>query len=535
MTIQQTAGSSKLSWKQIVVIFVAIAYVAFNGFRIGGDAFVIALNNNIVIPLAIVVTLLTIILWRRMARGGHSRVLWTGLAIGWALWTIAEFWWGFAAIIGQEVPYPSWADFFWLAGYIPMSIALWERIRSLPRNITSMQRAGIWGSVLLSVGWTIWFVLIPILQNNDPAAVLESILNILFPLADLILLVLVLRIFFTYQQGMVGRAWGWLSAGFILHSLSNLIFSYASTADLYYPDGHVNLISTLGVDVPYNLAYLLWLVGLWIVYMVHNTHRVFPETNTTLETIPNTHLLVFTKGDDLVIDVSRNYSQVFLLETVLGSTVAEALGVSREEADALLGENKTKHILTEREVILHTRFGQRKARVSGISIFNPGGEYAGTTLLLRMPTEGRSLDEILPDSQKRMVRSLLNKTGAQENEEREIRQFLSAYYLAYFHAFYNRIFAEGGSVMVDAFINELQSVAQKHNWLMDIRSDALLDVNAQSLSTTREALPILFEAAKRFVARILDETTADAIVQDVRSRFDASTQTNVAYFEKARD
>jgi hypothetical protein len=386
------------------------------------------------------------------------------------------------------------------------------------------------------MGWTIWFVLIPIIQNNDSSAVLESTLNVLYPLADVIILILILRIFFTYQQGMIGRAWGWLSLGFIIHSLSNLIFSYASTADLYYPEGRVNMLSTIGVDVPYNLGYLFWLVGLWIVRDIQNTHRSIQQTDVTLTPVPNTHLLVFTKGDDLVIDVSRNYTRVFTLEMAAGKTVSEVLGISPSDADHLIGESRTGKILPERTVIVNTRFGQKEARVSGISITNPQGEYSGGTFLLRMITEEHSLDDLMPIEQKRMVQTLLNKTGTKEKEEEEIRQLLAGYYQAHFQGFHQHIFEDGGVTLTDAFFTELQSVVEQHGWRVDIRPEqAAVDVSALSLSETREALPILFQSAKRFVTRISDANTADAIVQEVCSHFDAYTQMNVAYFEKARE
>jgi hypothetical protein len=141
----------------------------------------------------------------------------------------------------------------------------------------------------------------------------------------------------------------------------------------------------------------------------------------------------------------------------------------------------------------------------------------------------------MPNEQKRMVQMLLGKTGTKEKEEEEIRQLLAGYYRAHFQGFYQHVFEDGGAAMADAFFTELQSVVKQHGWQVDIRpGEATVDVGALSLLTTREALPALFESAKRFVTRISDENTADSIVQDVCSRFDAYAQMNVAYFEKAR-
>src|SRR3989304_786352 len=117
MNRRQPAISIKQYWGILLVLLVAL-YIAVNLFHIGGDAFVITLNNNLANPLALGVVILATLLWRGLPLGNQSRLLWAGLAVGWALWTVAEFWWGIAALIRQEVPYPSWADFFWQLGYI---------------------------------------------------------------------------------------------------------------------------------------------------------------------------------------------------------------------------------------------------------------------------------------------------------------------------------------------------------------------------------------------------------------------------------
>jgi hypothetical protein len=474
-------------------------------------------------------------LWRRMTVGSQNRLLWSGLAIGWVFWTIAEFWWGIAAIMGQEVPYPSWADFFWLAGYIPMFIALQARLRSLPQNINLLQEVVIWSAILLTMAVTLVFVLLPILRNNDPTAILESTLNILYPVVDVALLVLVLRMLFSYQQGIYGSAWVWLTAGFALQSPSNLLFSYATTADLYYPDQKVNLLSTLGVDIPYNLGYLLWLIGILIARTVHVGHRSFKGADFAATLVPNTHILVFTKGDDTVIDVSRNYSRVFPLETATGKTIVEALGISPGATDGFLRDIKEDKVLKERAMYVTTRLGQQLAQVSGITVNNPQGSYSGVSLLLRLFTANYTLDELLSGNQKGILSSISGKTGAKENEENEIKQLLSNYYRAYIKAFYDRLFLEGGGIMTDAFLAELQSAAKQHGWKVNLHTDALLDVSALSLPKIREVLPVLFETAKQFVEKTIDEKSADSIVEDVRSHFDETTLGNIAYFEKAKE
>jgi len=532
--LTQPLSSFKLSWKHIAVSLLVVIYIAINFFRIGGNVFVINLNNFIVTPLALGVTLLSLILWRQIAVGSRNRLLWSGLTIGWALWTIAEFWWAIATLIGQEIPYPSWADFFWLVGYIPMYIALWARIRSLPKMVNPAQRTGIWATSLVSLGLTIFFIFIPILQNGDPTAILESVLNILYPLTDIILLILVLQIFFSYQQGMYGRAWNWLTLGFIFFALGDLGFAYVNTANLYYPDQQVNFLSTLGVDIPYNLSYLFVLIGLFTMQSIQRSHHAIENIHSTLTLVPNTHLLIFSYADDTVMEVSRNYGRVFSENMVKGKTIQEVLGISPEDADTLLKDIKANKIFRERKFPANTRLGQEQAWVSGIVIFSPQGEYSGVYLLLRMLNEDYSLDKLSTDHEKAMVSSILSKTGTKQKEEEEIKQLLANYYRAFLQELYNRVFAEGGSIMADVFLTKLQSVSKQHEWQVSIQPDTLLDVSALPLPETQEALPILFETAKRFVTEITDESSVNTIVQDVRSKFDEFTLGNISHFELAK-
>src|SRR5258708_31850743 len=128
MTMTQILSPFKLSWKQIVVPFLVVIYIAINIFRTGGDEFVLNLNNNIVHPLAIGVTLFALVLSRQIGGSSRNRLLWRCLFIGWALWTGAKFSLAIASVIGHELPFPSWTCIFWIAGYLPTALALWETL-----------------------------------------------------------------------------------------------------------------------------------------------------------------------------------------------------------------------------------------------------------------------------------------------------------------------------------------------------------------------------------------------------------------------
>lgn len=526
--------SFKSLWKQIVIFLLVIIYTFINIFQIGGDAFIINLNNFIVVPLALGTTLLSFMLWRQLKTGSLNSLLWLGLTIGWAMWTIAELWWAIASIIGQEVPFPSWADFFWLVGYIPLYFALWRRFRTLPKSSSSAQRVGVGILSLLVLGLTIVLVILPSIQASDSSAIVENIISILYPLADTLLLIFVLQLLLSYQQGMYGRAWRWIAFGFVLSSIGDLLVSYATINNLYYPEQQVNLLSTLGVDVPYNLSYLVWVVGLFLLQNLLKTNRPITKDVPKLQLVPNTHLLVFTKGDDAVIDVSRNYSQIYSMDSVKGKAISEALGLSPEDEFSILQEIKAKEILEEKPFRAHTREGQKEILISGIVIMNPQKEYSGIFLLVRLLMEDYSLDNLLTDSDQGMVRSLLSKIGAGENETAEIKKLLADYYGAHLTAFSNRAFSEGGSIFVDAFITDLRTVAKKQGWPVEIQPHSL-DMSNISLPEARKVLPLLLETAKKVVIDLTDARSVNAIVQETRSKFGDLALRNVSHFESVEE
>jgi hypothetical protein len=267
---------------------------------------------------------------------------------------------------------------------------------------------------------------------------------------------------------------------------------------------------------------------------IQRSHHAIENIHSTLTLVPNTHLLIFSYADDTVMEVSRNYGRVFSENMVKGKTIQEVLGISPEDADTLLKDIKANKIFRERKFLANTRLGQEQAWVSGIVIFSPQGEYSGVYLLLRMLNEDYSLDKLSTDHEKAMVSSILSKTGTKQKEEEEIKQLLANYYRAFLQELYNRVFAEGGSIMADVFLTKLQSVSKQHEWQVSIQPDTLLDVSALPLPETQEALPILFETAKRFVTEITDESSVNTIVQDVRSKFDEFTLGNISHFELAK-
>jgi len=262
-------------WKNPVIILiflVCFTLIVLNIAIFGQDDYLISLVGTIFNPIfALIVTILAILLLRQVLPNPRARALWIGLVLGWACWTVAEIMWTYYFINGQDVPYPSLADFFWCVGYLPMSLALGLRLRSN----TGRPRLGSLILVilinLLLVGFTIIAILVPIIQANDPSARLESFLNVFYPLGDVVLIVLAMLILFSANRGTFSAAWSWISFGFVVSAFADLFFAYLSLLDMYYPNGQATFTSVFVVDLPYTISYLMFMVGLVALAQMKST------------------------------------------------------------------------------------------------------------------------------------------------------------------------------------------------------------------------------------------------------------------------
>lgn len=530
MISASVTSSQQFKVTALITGLFGIAYVSINAFVVGGDAFVRGLNDNLSVPLALMTMVFAFKLWQRAGAGTNGRFLWGNMLAGWVFWAIAETLWAVFAFLGQEVPYPSWADFFWLVGYIPMGIGLFARARSLPVKLDIRQQAAVWGISLGTFLFTAIFVLRPILQNNDPQYLLENILNLAYPLVDLLQLIVVLYLFFAYVQGEYGFGWRLLLVGFVFHQVSGLTFAYASVTNLYYPDSQANWISTLAVDVPYNISYLFWLVGFYVMRLQLREYRTF-ELNTLPRLVPNAHILVFTKKDDVIIDVSHNFHQLFSADDVKGKTLGDVLKLSQQEEYAIREKIRVEKTLNEQLVQINSLSGaSQTASICGMAIYTPDGEYTGANFLLRVFVEDDSLDKLLRESEKSMVHYFLMHNITNENNE--IKLLLLDYYLAQIKSLFNIAFSEGGATMSQSLLDELHIIAQKYGWQMQFNPQTILDGTLYPVAVLRSALPVLLETAKRSVSRITEPGQVEAQLQKLHAQFGEAVIKNVKRYER---
>jgi hypothetical protein len=227
----------------LMVIYLVTLFL-IRPFAEGGPAWAILDSNSVV--LAFVGALAFLIVSHRFGwlstKSGQISVL---ITIGLLLWTVAETFWFQLEAIGAN-PFPSIADFFYISGYVPFAIALLLNIRTIKVRFKTPTLIA-W--ILLSAIMFVVIVVIDVVPILESVANLGDVIGAVYPLEDLVIVVLALVIVLKFQAGEVAKAWGFLVLGFIIEALGDILFWYEENAGIYQTTGPydmVDLILSLG-------------------------------------------------------------------------------------------------------------------------------------------------------------------------------------------------------------------------------------------------------------------------------------------------
>ena len=430
------------------------------------------------------------------------------------------------------MPYPSLADLFWVLGYIPMGYGLVARIRAIPSKPTRRQNIIIWGSSAATILVTSFFVFKPIIQYFDAQRLLESILNFIYPLGDLFLAILVLRLFFSFEKGDYGFGWRLLAVGFILMTTSDFIFTYAIWEGTYYPDMKANLISRLFIDAPYTITYFLWFLGIYALRLLLREPQPVESVVQPRRVPPYRHIMISTRSDDTIFNTSSNSKLLFEEGSILGKGLAEALAISEKDGQAITEKLHKEGRVADLPIRVRNRAGDPQAvKLCGIVVLDPDSKYMGSNLLLRVPVDDNTSDDSLSQEARAMVGYLLEKSGSSYSVE--IGNFLLEYHLAYFKEFFTLAFHEGGETMTRSLLEKFKETSLQHDWKLQFDLQTGLAKTIYPLEVLREALPALLQTVKQFVTRIKDPDTVETRMQEINMQFSEAIHKDATRYIKS--
>ena len=323
-----------------------------------------------------------------------DRMPWTLLGIALALWAGAEITNTLYLSKLEYPPYPSIADAMWLAFYPASYFALVMLVRGRMRG---QRRASLWldGLVAALTVAALGEVLVfqPVIQTSGGTP-LEVATDLAYPLADLLLLSLVVGVF-AMTGWRPGRAWALIGAGLAAAVAADCIYAYQAAHGAYV-EGTV--LDALWPAATLLIGYAAWEPGGRAIEVRPSGLRVLVLPvlfgATALGLLAYDH---FRRIDDLALILTTLTMLTVLWRTAL--TFRENLKMlhySQREAltDALTGLGNRRRLMTDlmRELDEATHARPRALvlyDLDGFKHYNDAfGHPAGDALLARL---GRSL------------------------------------------------------------------------------------------------------------------------------------------------
>jgi hypothetical protein len=208
-------------------------------------------GNWIFLPISGALVVLSIISVKEHGTTGSHGKAWIIFTTFSAMWFVAEQIWMIFELFYNQKPFPSLADFFYIAGYPAYFIFTILYLQPVKSAIT---RKVVMTSSLIVIG-----VLVPNLymafENNSGEDQLGISVGAFYPVADAIVLVPALIGVSLFFGGKVNFLWSLMLMAIIVQVVADTGFQYYSLNNSYYT-GHP-------VDILFLWSYILFSFGVY--------------------------------------------------------------------------------------------------------------------------------------------------------------------------------------------------------------------------------------------------------------------------------
>ncbi len=475
----------------------------------------ITVNNIANVVSILLASIFALRVWLSNLDDEFLSVFWGLLALGIVSWTVAESLWLYFSLTYSEVPYPSLADLFWLAGYIPILAAFFWRHSRLRIVQSPLQKWVNYLIVILFIAATGFYVIWPTITAFDPTKILESLLNIAYPLTDLTLSILILRLFFSTQTGRFAITWQLLGLGFLAMAIADLMFSYGDWNGIYYPDGNPNLFSII-LDVLYYNSYLLIAVGILAFGYILAMDRGIKITSGS-KSLTKSSILVFVDRNYQVMSFSNNLLTLInqqAPEKHIRWPLTEALGIESSILDAIRTNVLLHGVVSNRALYVRRSDGSHKdVWLTAVAINNNQNELTNVAIVLRTNLEEKPGEPGLTAEQEGLVDYYLTAAGTRTREEREI---LQDYYREQIRLLYSIVRQFGGVQQADGMASHLNRIANNDGWRVSQEGQEIKIPEEYDVRVLAEALATLLRAARFYAV----EATSATIVDEEMKKLD---------------
>jgi hypothetical protein len=480
----------------------------------------------------LIATVFYVRIWFSTGRRDASRKIWAQVAVGMLLWTAAEAIWGYyEVVLGEEVPYPSAADLFWLVGYLPLYLALLSRYRIFQTAPTRRQELliGLF-ALLFSIGSFV-FVLYPMLVSFDTHRLIESLLNIIYPLADLLLLILTLAIVFTLEEGRFSLTWRLFGLGLVLVALADLLFSYATWNELYFPEGRLTAI-TVVIDTLYYASYLTLGLGAYTFGLISNLLESI-KINIVLRSLTKSNILVFIDAHGRIISLSNNFLNLVHATDkgpYLKMPLDQALGIDALVVANLIHETLAQGSISNRPAVVRDAMGSpRDVWLTLFAIHDAQHQQDSIALVLRTNlNQPGEIEMPLNADQSALADYYLSRAGTYDREENQV---IKAYFLEQVNMLYSLVRQFSGVKVAEKLLVRLGELAGRNNWPIAISGQHISIPEEYEGQALVDLFSALLREAKSFASSMTDLKVVEQELKFLDQNLDAQALKYVDKYE----
>lgn len=258
-----TGGHNTWRWLLIAGLLLTLLYIVIPYGRLAGAIYVATT------ALAAVTVALGVKLRPQLFHPTAWSLIATALGLaagGHAIW----YW---LDLRGLE-PFPSLADVFYLSVYPLFMIALWLLGKRGGRGDGALSDALIVGVAAAVPGWAL--LIAPYL--DDPGlSLVQLLVSTAYPVADLILLPLILRLVFLHRARVTAHLF--LLFGMLAYMTADILYAHGNSVGWYVPGGFT--------DGLWLVAYVLFVAAIW-----HPSASVEPRVQVTATELSGRRLIV---------------------------------------------------------------------------------------------------------------------------------------------------------------------------------------------------------------------------------------------------
>jgi hypothetical protein len=498
------------------------AHAAINIFIIGGEDFVMSVNYTAPFLFSAYAALLAVWTWTYTSDKDSSKRTWAGMALGLSLWALGDFTSAnYTLFTNEEIPEISLADVFWLAGYIPLALALVWRSRSFGIKPTRHETETAIAVMIIIMLISGYFVILPTIQASSSYDLI-ALINVLYPIGDALMGIIALYILLTLGKGSFSSVWQIIAIGLVLRSFGDLMYNYAAGNDLYWTDNHLNL-ATILTDIPYSAAYLVLALGIYNHRLisrqaVSQKATNYTESDTFRQKLGHTDVLVFTNNQGKVAFISNNFLKLVKAPDktrFLGSTLKTILGLSDELQREIMEDLGHLGYVRNRPVRVKTQSGGQVEVILTAAASQIEGQFTGADIALRV-----ELDEEHPEPETTSIANqIYARAGVRHNEN---LQFAKDYVRARTLALRDLTRRMNGDYVARTLTDLFNQTAQEQNLRVWMDEEDIFFPEDESPKQLASSMPALTRTVTQYAEKVVGYQAIESELKNLESKMDAS-------------